>query len=700
MIINWREVPFVRLLLPFAMGIAWALYGAESIFYLVPFLLLLVLGFLFMHRYSLDYRWRWVSGAWMYCLLLAMGYQLGIATDERREGEHYHRMASDREHLVARVESMPTVGKWIQARAVVTQIVDSQQVVQNSSGQIQLFIEVGTASLNLAYGDQLIFPAKFRRIPAAKNPHAFDYQAFQHWNNLHYQVYLREGEWQVLQRHQGQAIFSKAYQIRSYLLKRLSHYLPHARERMVAQALILGYREGLDADVRQAYSQTGAIHVLAVSGLHVGLVYLGLSLFLGQIKSRQIWWKGLRVFLFLMGIWTYALISGASASVLRAATMFSFLLLGQELQRHTNIYNTLAASAFFLLCFQPFLLANTGFQLSYLAVLGIVYFQPKIYRCWIIDHPWGDRLWQLIALSLAAQLMTFPIGLYYFHQFPIYFWLSGLVVVQAAGLILGGGLLLLLVDFFLPPLASLLAFLLQGLLWLCNALIFAIQQLPFGLIEGVWIGPLILLLLYLSLLAIILAINTSQKGYLWLSLIILGGIALQRIHHSYRQIHHRELVIYNNSGSSLIDCIQGKKAYCIRSGPPNQQRENYAAQAHRSFRGIREVEYLADSLTIKRPQLYAQQGHIQFFDQRLVLLDQPISTATSQKLKVDFVLIQHKQQPDLKALLQTYQVPFVVLDLSIPPYREKQWKKLLDAQQLAYWSIRDQGAFQIQLNPQ
>ena len=232
---------------------------------------------------------------------------------------------------------------------------------------------------------------------SALNPHAFNFKKYWHHQNIHYQGFVKADHWQLLKRKQGNYIIDKALNTRNRFLQILKKNLSTENEYAVASALILGDKQSLDSDLKNAYSGTGAMHVLAVSGLHVGLVYLGLAFLLGLLKIKNWYWIFIRTTLIIISIWLFALLTGASPSVMRAATMFSFIIVGKSMRHHPSIYNTLAASAFCLLCFNPLLLMEVGFQLSYLAVSGIIYFQPKIYRWWIIDNPVGDYLWKLVA---------------------------------------------------------------------------------------------------------------------------------------------------------------------------------------------------------------------------------------------------------------------------------------------------------------
>src|SRR5690606_38882227 len=216
-------------------------------------------------------------------------------------------------------------------------------------------------------------------------------------------------------------------------------YLPDSDAAAFASTLILGYRAELSRELVEAYSDTGTMHVLSVSGMHVGIIFLVLSLLLRSMDRRQ----SLRLFratLTILIIWFYAMITGFSAPASRAAFMLSFVVLGKALLKHQNTYNLIAISAFFLLLYNPFYLVDAGFQLSYLAVLGLVYFQPLLRMIFPRGNKITDPVWNYCALSMGAQLTTFPVSIYYFHQFPMYFLLSNLFIVFPVAIIMYAGI--------------------------------------------------------------------------------------------------------------------------------------------------------------------------------------------------------------------------------------------------------------------
>ena len=234
-------------------------------------------------------------------------------------------------------------------------------------------------------------------------------------------------------------------------------------ELAVASALILGYKDDLGEELKHSYSSAGATHVLAVSGLHVGIIFLVLN-FLLNILDKNDRFKISKAILLICFLWAYATITGLSPSVVRAATMFSFVTIGKSFGKSSSIYNTLCASAFVLLVYNPYLIMEVGFQLSYLAVVGIVYFQSIIYKWIYVKNKFLKYIWMITSVSIAAQLTTFPLGLLYLHQSPTYLFASNLFVIPGAMLIIGLGILLFITS-WIPLISGGIGWLLAKFIW-------------------------------------------------------------------------------------------------------------------------------------------------------------------------------------------------------------------------------------------
>jgi competence protein ComEC len=309
-----------------------------------------------------------------------------------------------------------------------------------------LYLEKSSAAKSLNYGDRLWVNTKISALQAPVNPGEFNYKGYLNLKGINWQGYAKSENWQLTGTDTKGSLVKWAHNIQKYLSQVIDQWQFKAAEKAVAKALLLGYKDEIDKDLLGAYSSAGAMHVLAVSGLHVGIIYLMLSRALNFLKDRN-WQKFTKLIVLMACLWVYALVTGLSASVVRAATMFSFVAVGQILNRNTSIYNTIIVSAFFLLLIKPTYLFEVGFQLSYAAVFGIVWLQPKLEKS--INPPPTKilrGLWAIITVSVAAQLATFPLGLYYFHQFPVLFLLSNVLVIPLVTAILYYGVALLLIS--------------------------------------------------------------------------------------------------------------------------------------------------------------------------------------------------------------------------------------------------------------
>ena len=300
--------------------------------------------------------------------------------------------------------------------------------------------------------------------------------------------------------------------IRSYLVSELEKHNIKGDALAIICAMTLGTKEHLDDDLRQSYASSGAIHILAVSGLHVGIVYLLLSRLLRSMLRRNRF-KLYTLAFILIVLWIYAFLTGLSPSVLRACTMFSFLAIGRISERPTNIYNTLAASAVFLLILEPKLLFSLSFQLSYLAVFGIVYLQPRIFRWIYVQNRILRWFWEITAASLAAQIATFPMSLHYFGQFPNYFILTNWIAIPLATSILVLGL-----SFFLfhwtPWISDGIAWQLKSLTDLLNWGIRGIESLPGSLTQGINCSFEASIFIYITLGVLLMWLETKKAIHL------------------------------------------------------------------------------------------------------------------------------------------------------------------------------------------
>jgi competence protein ComEC len=501
--INWKQVPFVRLFIPLALGIGVAAW--------LPVLpgWLPVLGFvgLFPLARWRTYRWRLLFGLVLSVQLLLCGSWLMQQTNPAQQPGHLvHADARHWQVQVVRIHGVSARFRRVELR--VQARLDSMGIWQHTQGRVLAYFPAD-ATAPLEPGRKLLIRSRMDTIRGPSDPQAFDYRAYLAGKGIRRQCFLREGDWQ-----EGSLSGGGMARIRRWqktLLGTLELRLEASQAFPVAAAMVLGSRDALSAELRDAYTRTGALHVLAVSGLHVGLVYWMLLGLWKLVPWRHPWRDRLLMLSCLAGIWLFALTTGAAPSVLRASVLFSFLLIGNGLGRQGNVYNSLAASAFCMLWVDPRWLYDIGFQLSYTAVAGIVFFQPKIYKLLLLPRGPLDYVWSLTAVSAAAQLGTLPITLYYFHQFPMYFWLSGLLVVPAAPIILVCGLLLLVLEGLHPGWGAWPAWLLNQLIPLLNRGLEHIQHWPGSVWENIRIPGYWVFLLYVALVLVALGLERRRR---------------------------------------------------------------------------------------------------------------------------------------------------------------------------------------------
>jgi len=355
------------------------------------------------------------------------------------------------------------------------------------SGKSLLNVKKDTLNNNLKVDDNYLVRTEFKNLIPPLNPGQFDYKKYLEKQYIYHQLFIDSNKL-LKTKSNTNTIFGFADSIREHVNSKLEPYNFKKDELAIINALLLGQRQDITKEIYTSYTNAGAIHILAVSGLHVGIILLILN-FIFKPLERFKNGKYLKTFFIVILLWSFAIIAGLSPSVTRAVTMFSIVAIGMNLKRPTNIYNTLAISIFFILLFKPLFLFDVGFQLSYLAVFAIVTLDPILYKLWQPKNWILDTYWHTFTITIAAQFGIIPLSLFYFHQFPILFFISNLVIIPFLGLILALGLLVILLS-VLNLLPQLLANLFEYLIgyinsfvsWIAHQENFLITDISFGLL--------------------------------------------------------------------------------------------------------------------------------------------------------------------------------------------------------------------------
>ena len=423
---------------------------------------------------------------------------------------------------------------------------------------IAYFSKVGFDS-TITTGNQLIILAKPQTIKNAGNPFEFDYQSLMHQRNIWFSIYLAKGMY-LKTGHQITHIRNLSEKVRDRLIAILNEALPNKEERSVVSALTLGYRTELAQDTRDYFASTGAMHVLSVSGLHVALIYMILGFLLAFLKRGKI---GPIIFSVVMisFLWIYAFISGFSPPVQRATVMFTFVIIGNGIRRPVNIYNSLTASALFLILLNPNVLFDVGFQFSYLAIFGIVLIQPVLYNIFELTNPILKWTWGLLTVSVAAQLLTFPLGLFYFNQFPNLFWLSNFIVVPITTFIMWFGIAF----FIFSPFHSLGIFIGKIIQKLTHAMLAALKEIdaqPIAVSKGIILSTAQVWLLYGIIIMLLIYGFSKKKQWLFYELFLIVALQCSVLSTNFKLLNQKHIFVYNTR-NTMIHLINGRNNYLV-----------------------------------------------------------------------------------------------------------------------------------------
>ncbi|RIA08698.1 competence protein ComEC [Flavobacteriaceae bacterium MAR_2010_72] len=415
-------------------------------------------------------------------------------------------------------------------------------------GKSLLNVNKDSSSTKLKVDAIFITKSSFQDIALPLNPNQFNYKAYLKKQYVFHQIFSDNTRLKLLAS-EPHTLFGYAYNLRETINSKLKTYDFTSEELSVINALLLGQRKDISEELYNNYINAGAVHILAVSGLHIGIILLLLTRVLRPLEYLK-HGKFIKVVLILILLWSFAIIAGLSASVTRAVAMFSIVAIGMHWRRPTNIYNTLTISVLIILLFKPLFLFDVGFQLSYIAVLAIVSLQPLVYKLWKPKFKVLDYFWQIFTVTLAAQIGVAPISLFYFHQFPGLFFISNLAIIPFLGLILGLGILVILLA-LINRLPEFIAHLYGTMISTMNGLVDWVARQEQFLFKNVSFSLLQLLAVYLFIIALVQFYKT--KSYQSLRLSFIGILALQGVFiFTKYESSKSEFVVFHKSRQTVI----------------------------------------------------------------------------------------------------------------------------------------------------
>lgn len=533
--------PFIGMTMALSGGVLFGYFWVVPLSFIAVFFLFFTLCIYVFDRYKVT---RFLFDFFIsICLFLLGIVSIEIASGKWKNQQLSQHYQSNSSYIVELNEVGDLKKDWVKCTASIHSIV-SDSSVQRINEPLVIFLE--RPARQLSEGDLLNVTSPIEWITNKGNPGEFD--ASFYWNSKGYRLLTFAGskQYAFLQSHSLSYWKKVMNDLHNYFKSALMRHL-NGQEEAVALALVLGDKSLLSGETTASFMNTGALHVLAVSGLHVGLIMQILLTLLGQFSRWISRYQALAVVLVIM--WIYAFLTGMSPSVLRAVFMFSVLTVGEFLGKPRDNLNVLFFTAFVLIVIQPFTLFDIGFQLSFLAMLGIFLFNSSVRSLFQPKNKIIRWFWDATAIGFAAQLMTTPLSLYYFHQFPNYFLLANTGLMLTSGLILGFGIALFAFS-AVPGLGWLIAFILEKLINFSLVFLSWVESLPGAVAKGfhVSIGWLVLVML-ISILFF------RYFGVRWFRILCYSCVLILfmvLLNKRYARLSMSQLVVLNHNNPVII----------------------------------------------------------------------------------------------------------------------------------------------------
>lgn len=547
-----------------------------------------------------------------------------------------------------------------------------------TKGKVLLQIQKDSLDHGLMISDFLWTYGAFEMIQAPLNPHQFSYKDYLEKLDIQQRLVVANGTW-VFVNQKNFSLFRWADHLRERIQKQLKKLDFSADQLGIFNALLLGQRGEVSDELLQDYTRAGAMHILAISGLHIGILLL---LFNYLLKPLEYFKNGVyfKTVLVLILMWAFALVVGLSSSVVRATSMFSFVAVAMVFKSQTAVLHSLISSLFFLVLYNPMFLFDVGFQLSYLAVFGIVFTQPILNGFWTPKWWLLRKIWQLTTVSLAAQIAVLPLSLYYFHQFPALFILSNLLIVPCLGVILFLGLLIIVLSFLnaVPGLlVTVYAFVLEAM----NILIQWVSRQELFVFEEISFSSCLLVCTY-TVLLFFLHYLTKPKFYKSI-LVLVAVLCFQAIllFERWDLARQYKLIIFHQTTHTLIAEQKGNQLSIFHNLDSIQLGQSNLLKAYRIGAQI-DAQEAEDSI----PSL------LSFRDKQILIVDK-LGVYQLTGLKNPIVLLRESPRVNLKRLIKTLQPQLIIADGSNYTSSIKEWESICKELEVCFYSTRVQGAY-------
>lgn len=547
-----------------------------------------------------------------------------------------------------------------------------------TNGRILFNIKKDSLNQQLKIGSQMLYYGEIYENREPHNPNQFNYGRYLKNKSIYGQIYADASDVKV-NSHLDKNIWYYAAAFRNRIITNLKKSGFAEAELNVVVALILGQQQDISPEILKDYQLAGAVHILSVSGLHVGCIMIAIGYLLKPLPKNK-FGEVLKLVIIIGFLWLFALVAGFSPAVTRSVVMFTFIAIGEYSNRKTNIFHTLIASMFFILLVEPAFIFDVGFQLSYCALFFIVWLKPIFDKIWMPENKILKSFWEILSVSFAAQIGAFPLSVYCFHQFPGLFFVTNLLVLPMLSAILAFGVFVMLWA-YVTVVPEFLAKVLENSIWFLNKIINWVASFESFIFQDISFNWQMLVTCYLMIFAF--AIWIMKPDFKKLSLALTSLIIFQITYFGTEYLNQtqEEFIIFNAKQSTIISERQGGNITLYASDSLSESIMNFSVKPYLvgNFASISKIESV--------PNLH-------YFNKNKILIVDSLSILPA-NINPDVLLLTQSPKLNLERVLQFSKPKMIVADASNYKTYALRWKATCAKEKIPFHSTVEKGFYKL-----
>ncbi len=678
--INFKSVPFFKILFPYCIGICFALQiGFSNNIHVISIasIIFMMAAFLFQKYYKqhqLLKKTIYIISVNIF--LFSLAFESCYLYNDKNNSNHYsHYLSSHPQPFIVTVDEVPVVSEKFIKLWVKVNVVEFENRWHYAEGRTIVYVRQDS-TLKLNVGDKLMINSKFSYLNEPKNPNEFNYKQFLESKNVFHTVFTESKNISAISSNNNFQFSQIGTSIKAQLVSILRDSGLSQEAFSICSALLVGYDDEIDAEVMQSFSHSGTLHILSVSGMHTGVLYAVL-IFLFSLIDKYDKYKKTKFAFVMLGLWLFVLVTGLSPSILRAALMLSLVLVGKTFYKQGNSYNTLLLSAFLLLLYNPYLIKDVGFLLSYCAVFGIMYLYPMLQKLYNFENKILQATWSGVLMSVSATVFTLPISLYFFHQFPIWFVFSNMIIIPISFLIMGAAALFLML-YKVAFINHILVYIINGstsiMMWFAQLT----DNPNYGFVDFISFSKTDFCFMTIIIILCLMILSTkSYKQVLALCLMVIAWLSFSIVN-SYNYSKQKELIVFHVKHQSVFALRVGHSVYGNFNSLQSKDFERYVKPYLLNHSDLKMVNVSADAFKL---------------DSTVILTSS--SRESTAQLQPNFVLVSNDITLELTTNYKTK--PVIIADCSNSYKFVKKLNKQCALLDIPFYSVKEIGAFKVNL---